>query len=349
MTKSGKERKWRLYKTRADLLADSYIRLGDFYRADKILDCGSVLKFRECASGHEKRLAWASFCKQRLCAMCAKRRSIKIAHQVQKVAHVLAQREKVRWLLLTLTVENVPGEELSDGIDSMMRAWGKMSRRVAFTKNVVGWTRSLEVTVERKRENYYHPHFHVVLAVKSTYFKNKEQYMTQADWTSLWKDCLKVQHYNPIVHITAVKNKRRNIARERELLKQQGFEIKDGKISELPPSVIAEVTKYTVKSDDYIVFEEDAYTGKTAVNEYKTDKHVKLLTKVLHGRRLFEMGLELKKIWNELEMQDVESDDVDLIHVNDELNECRCSVCGSDMLEKIYEWDHKKHNYYLRD
>ncbi|NJP58724.1 protein rep, partial [Salmonella enterica subsp. enterica serovar Typhimurium] len=160
------------------------------------------------------------------------------------IAHHAAQREKIRWLFLTLTVENVPKEKLKMTISEMMKAWNLLFRRKAFKTNILGWMRSLEITAEKNRDGYYHPHFHVLLAVRPSYFK--KGYIKQKDWSLMWQKSLKAD-YMPIVHVTTVKDKR-NAKREAQILADKAIEITEQGFNELPASQVAEMAKYTVNS-----------------------------------------------------------------------------------------------------
>ena len=358
---SGRERPWRTHKANSSLLAEAFSRIGKHNKAEKVRHCGSSLKFNVCPSGHEKRLSWANFCRVRLCPMCAWRRSLLVAHQIKTVAHEAVKRQPMRWLFLTLTIRNCRGDDLGDTISHLMKSWDRLARRKAFTDVVVGWFRSLEIT-RNLLEDTYHPHFHVLLGVKPSYFR--KGYLKTEDWVSLWRECLQVD-YDPICDIRIVRNKR-NIEREMKILEQKGiFLSPDGRLVEadLAGSAVAELSKYATKSDDYIVY--NRYKQKqvrdkvklvpvvsSGVNLDKTDEVVATLDMALSRRRLLAYGGLLKEVWNELQaqgkVQDVEDDQVDLVHVDDD-SICRCSVCGSNMLEELYSWIPEVKNYVKKE
>ncbi|WP_338206320.1 protein rep [Parageobacillus thermoglucosidasius] len=360
---SGRERPWKTHKANSSLLAEAFSRIGKHNKAEKVRHCGSSLKFNVCPEGHEKRLAWANFCRVRLCPMCAWRRSLVIAHQIKAVAHEAVKRQPMRWLFLTLTIRNCPGDVLGDTISHLMKSWDRLTRRKAFTDVVVGWFRSLEIT-RNLLEDTYHPHFHVLLGVKPSYFIKQKGYLTTRDWVSLWRECLRVD-YDPVCHVRVVRNKR-NIEREMKILEQKGiFLSPDGRLVEadLAGSAVAELSKYATKSEDYIVY--NHYKQKqvrdkvklvpvvsSGINWDKTDEVVATLDMALSRRRLLAYGGLLKEVWNELQaqgkVQDVEDDHVDLVHVDDD-SICRCSVCGSNMLEELYSWIPDVQNYVKKE
>lgn len=362
VSKVGKERPWKKHKTNSQLLAESFKRLRKVNKSVNVEGCGSHLKFNVCPSGHEKRLTWANFCRVRLCPMCSWRRSLLIAHQLKEVAHEAVKRRPLRWLFLTLTIRNCEGEDLQSTLSHMMKSWDRFARRKPFKNAVIGWFRGLEIT-RNTFEDTYHPHFHVLLAVEPSYFTKKDKYLKKDDWAELWQQSLRVE-YEPIVDIRIVKNKR-NEEKEIAILQEKGVELdNDGNVSEdLAGSAVAELAKYATKADDFLVFNEyrKKQEGRKVVlypdprsglNEEKTDEVVNILDAGLSRRRLVAFGGLLKEVWNDLQekgkVQDAEDDNADLVHVDGKTN-CKCSVCGSDMLEELYSWLPNLSNYVKKE
>jgi len=75
--------------------------------------------------------------------MCSWRRELKVKSQLGQVVEE-AVIEKYRFLLLTLTCKNVPGEELSATIDNLFASYERLFRLARVKKSVVGWFRALE-------------------------------------------------------------------------------------------------------------------------------------------------------------------------------------------------------------
>lgn len=121
------------------------------------------------------------------------------------VDKAITQYPKSRFLFLTLTVKNVPGEELSQSFTSLTKAFDRLFRRAKVKKNLIGFLRATEVT-HNEITGDYHPHLHVLLMVKSSYFKSKADYITQEEWGQMWSQSLKVD-YIPMVDVRAVKEK----------------------------------------------------------------------------------------------------------------------------------------------
>lgn len=350
LSRSGRERPWRTHKNNSVLLSESFRRLEKVSKADRVVMCGSSLKFNVCPEGHEMRLSWANFCRVRMCPMCSWRRSLLVAHQIKLVAHEAVQRKKMRWLFLTLTIKNCSGDELQETINHLMDSYQRFTQRKLFKKVVIGWFRAFEVT-RNILDNTYHPHFHILLGVPPSYFTHG--YTKTEEWVELWKESLRVD-YDPIVHITTVKNKR-NLEKEMQLLESKGIEMTpDQRLveSDLSGSAVAELAKYSTKSDDFLVYNQYKQKQKgekvelmpviaKGIDENRTDEVVAALDGALSRRRLLAYGGLLKEVWNELlrsgKLEDAESDSADLVHVDDD-TKCQCSVCGSNMLEELYSW-----------
>lgn len=277
--KFGKPRPWKEKKEKSIMLADSYERLG-YRKAYRVKECGSFLFFKHFTDGTSK-LFGANFCGDRLCPMCAWRRSLKLFGQTSKIMDKALEEKEYRFLFLTLTCKNVYGDELSSTLDDLFDGFKKIMSRKKVKAITKGWFRGLEVThnLKKKSKDYdtYHPHFHIILMVNKSYFTNTKTYITQKEWTSLWQECLNVD-YDPIVNIKAFKT---------------GTKVQTSKS-------LAETAKYTVKDNDYLVKD----------NEELTDSAVMILDKALKGRRLIAFGGELKKTHKKLNLDDAENGDL---------------------------------------
>lgn len=301
----GKERDWKGRKERSLLMAEHHEVAQLSKKAERMYECGNFLSFK--LNDDRLRLYQAYFCKARLCPMCNWRRSLKIAFQNKKIIQTVNERHNVKWLFLTLTVRNVEGDELKDTMDQMTKAWNNFSRYARFKKAVKGYFRAMEVTKNRDKnsewEGTYHPHFHVLLAVPNSYFKKKDLYITQADWTSLWQRAMKLD-YTPIVHVEKVKPKKDSTnfveveqdVRDRMVIAEE--------------NAIFEVSKYPVKDTD--VIQGDEVTPDNVQTVIDMDK-------ALAYKRLISYGGLLKEIHQELKMSDAE--DGDLIHIDDDADE----------------------------
>lgn len=221
--------------------------------------------------------------------MCAWRRSLKIFAQVSRIMDYVDENYNYRYIFLTLTVRNCAPEELKNTLNLMTQAFNRMNQRKAFKKAVKGYFRSLEVTYNRK-DNTYHPHFHIILAVNKSYFTDPRLYISQEQWTNLWQDCLGVD-YTPIVDVRRVEGRSK---------------------------AVAETAKYTVKAEDYLIRDN---TGQ--IREDITDQIVLTLDTALHRRRLISFGFLFKEIHKKLNLDDaIDGDLVDTdISLREDLTE----------------------------
>ena len=112
-----------------------------------------------------------------------------------------SEQSKARWVYLTLTVPNMPVESLRDALKAMSKAWDRFVKRKEF-KPVLGWIRTTEVTREKKRKGYAHPHFHVLMMVPPSFFK--VNYTKQSRWLDMWRECMR-DHSIESVDVRAVK------------------------------------------------------------------------------------------------------------------------------------------------
>ena len=281
--KFGNERPWKEKKEKTIQLAESYIRLG-MKKGYRVMECSTYLEYKKLRDETEKKLKNANFCRVRLCPMCSWRRSKKIYGQTSKVMTEALKDKNYRFIFLTLTVKNVYGDDLSSTLDNMFKSFHRMFRRAIIKKSVIGWFRALEVThnLDETSKDYdtYHPHFHIILMVNNTYFK--QNYITQEKWTSLWQESMRLD-YTPIVNVKAFKT-----ASKVETSKS-----------------LAETAKYTVKDSDYISDDVEM-----------TDSSVLVLDSALANRRLIAFGGLLKEIHKKLNLDDIE--DGDLVNTGDD-------------------------------
>lgn len=282
---------WTTLKLKSFAVSKSFNNTKDYLikRSSRMESCGSVLHFA-CTNKGEKRLIKADFCMDRLCPSCQKRRSLVVYHQVKDVCLSLQKEYKsTQYLLLTLTIPNVPIGELRSSMSDMNKAWHKMTLRKEFKDAIWGWFKALEVTCAFRKKNFssYHPHFHILLAVPNKYFKGKN-YIKQSRWLELWQECMKMPEINQVDVRRIKPNKNRNGSTAIE-------------------SAAAEVGKYATKPSDYLKKIDGDYVANGLI--------VNDLAIALRRVRLTAFGGRMKEHYQKLSLSDVESDSVDLIHV----------------------------------
>lgn len=310
--KNGKNRNWRGRKLKNIELAKRLDDLG--YRAfSRVYQCAEVLKFKLQADG-SKKLYQAYFCKHKLCPMCNWRRAMKYSWQAELVVNEAIKREpKGRFIFLTLTVKNVKGEALSETMSKMTVGFNRLFKYKQVDKNVIGFLRSTEVTYSKDRHDY-HPHLHVLLFVKSTYFARKGEYLTQSDWTDLWQKAMKLD-YTPLVDVRAVKDK-----------KGQGIK-----------SAVLETAKYPVKPFD---IERDKDGHVIVYTEQEKLQITDDLVNGLHRKRQIGFGKLFKTIKQELALDDVQ--DGNLIETSEGE---KTTSTGQEIVAK---WNWERSNYFVK-
>lgn len=308
ISKTGKDRKWRERKLKNIELAGQLDILG--YRSfERVYQCAEVLKFVEQSDG-TKKLYQSYFCKNKLCALCNWRRSMKYSYQASKIVEeAMIRQPKGRFLFLTLTVKNVTGQELNQSMTDILRGFNRLMKYKKVDKNLIGFLRATEVTYSKELDNY-HPHLHVLLMVKPSYFRSKADYLNQEEWTELWQKAMKLD-YTPMVDIRAVK------ADKGKGLK--GAILETAKYPVKPFDVTDEKTDFTDQEKLQIV--DDMLTG-------------------LHRKRQIGFGKLFKEIKKDLDLDDLE--DGNLVQTGEDKD----GTSSGREIVAIWNWERK--NYYLK-
>ena len=308
-SRSGKVRPWRERKLE-NLQYGDYLQILNYKKAHRVKECGEVLRFVEDEQGH-KKLAQTWFCHSRLCPLCNWRRAMKQSNQLTQILEeAVKQRKTGRFLFLTLTVENTTGKQLKSELRQMGRAIRDLMRYKKPAKNLLGYVRSTEVTVNHEADQpMYHHHMHVLLFVKSLYFKGSDNYISQSEWTGYWQRAMKLT-YVPIVNVEAVKP---NVNRHKNSLLASA----------------QETAKYQVKSKDILT------------NNQEQDLQViDDLEQALAGSRQISYGGLLKEIRKQLQLEDVENGDL----IN---TDCDNQEPDQVVREIVAKWDYLRKNYFI--
>lgn len=296
---------WRERKEKTMLLYELYEKAGYPEYAARTRDCATFLQFNVYKSG-ERRLRTANFCKLRLCPMCISRRARRSAWKLSQVLNMVEAEHGAKFLFLTLTMKNVPGDQLGDALGQLTKGWYRLMEQRQIERSVKGWFRAIEITRSGKQ---YHPHLHAILAVEPDYFSRESRksgkYLNQTDLVDRWQKALRVD-YRPSVRIQTTKGK----SGTGEAVRSAG-----GRSA-------VEAAKYAVKDEDYI----DPKLPEGEAVRILTD-----YTNALHRRRLMAFGGWLKDAARALDAEDL--DDGDLIHTDDD-------AIREDLIEMIdgYNW-----------
>ena len=200
--------------------------------SEKIKQCGNYLEFifkeHQITKENKKKLANANFCKNRFCPVCSWRRVRNITGQLKDAFSVIQEKQKIATLFLTLTVSNPDVKDLKSTIAKMNKSFKKMSETKAFNNAVLGYFKSIEILGDKTPKGQAHPHFHILLVVKESYFK-KSDYINQKEFLQMWRDATRNQNITQ-VDVRRIKSKNENF-------------------SDID-SAIAETVKYSVKHSD---------------------------------------------------------------------------------------------------
>ena len=216
-------------------------------RGKKICSCGTYIGFSADES-ESLSVTSANFCRQRLCPMCQRRRSLRTYAAVSKV-YDLANKSGYQFLHLVLTVPNCPAAALNKTCDFLFKQSSLLFRKtddihtraackgnedtLKLRRNIKnafkGVFRALEITYNSDLDiNHpfaFHPHLHCLVAVKRSYFTSRD-YISYEKIRKVWAS------------LTGVEN----------------VQVYIGRVTDQCSS-IAEVAKYAVKplSDDVTV------------------------------------------------------------------------------------------------
>ncbi|PTK44894.1 replication protein [Staphylococcus saprophyticus] len=185
---------------------------------DLVEDCNTFLSFVADKTLEKQKLYKANSCKNRFCPVCAWRKARKDALGLSLMMQYIKQQEKKEFIFLTLTTPNVMSDELEDEIKRYNNAFRKLIKRKKVGSVIKGYVRKLEITYNKKRDDY-NPHFHVLIAVNKSYFTDKRYYISQQEWLDLWRD---VTGISEITQVQVQKIRQNNNKELYEMAKYSG-------------------------------------------------------------------------------------------------------------------------------
>lgn len=229
-------------------LAKSHLtqKMQELYR-----ECGTFNLYISTADKEKKKMVGGNHCKNRFCPICAWRKARKDAMALSVVMEAMHTEHDVKYLFLTLTTPNVRADDVKSEIEMMNKAFSNLFKRRNVKKVIQGYARKLEMTYDsnplittplfEKKQLYYerrglrvgdenptydtyNPHFHVVLAVKKSYFNDSRNYIRRDEWLEMWREATGDNTITQ-VHIERIKEK------------QTG-------------NAVAEISKYAAKSNE---------------------------------------------------------------------------------------------------
>lgn len=158
----------------------------------RITECGDYIKVT--AEGDVKVL---NLCKNRLCIVCAWKRSSKLFGETARMFKYLKAKFNYKFLFLTVTVRNVPAEELTKQINHLNSSYKRFYESKAFKRFSRGNIKNIEITYNQKKDTY-HGHIHSIIAVDEDYFTNRDKYTNQEELRKLWERSARLSYHSQV-------------------------------------------------------------------------------------------------------------------------------------------------------
>ena len=249
-----KDQRWDTSKSQSDIIAKYYTELGVTKLADRIDRCantiGTVLQSNPAGEVRLK-IRQVFLCHVRHCMVCQKARTMAWYRRfLIGLPKLFEAYPNARYILLTLTVKNCPVNCLGETLKLMSAAFKKLMARKNVSRVLLGYVRAMEVTKSEIGEA--HPHFHVLLALKPSYFGGTH-YIAQDQWATMWQESLGVD-YKPVIHVAKLKLKESMVKTQVDVAKEAMGELYDQlavKEQEVKTAV-RETVKYQVKGSDLV-------------------------------------------------------------------------------------------------
>jgi plasmid rolling circle replication initiator protein Rep len=223
---SERDRPWDVHRAESDQIAANF-KGTEFNRySERINFCSQFLDFRlvpdRDEGAYRLKLSSARLCHARQCQICAWRRSLMYKARAYKaLPAVISDYPTARYLFLTLTVKNCVIGDLRATIKHLNESFARLTKLKAWPG--LGYIKTVEVT--RSKDRTAHPHLHILLITKASYFG--ANYLSKKEWCALWKQSVRTD-YTPIMDVQAIKAK------------------------DSPVALLAEVIKYQTKPNDLI-------------------------------------------------------------------------------------------------
>lgn len=193
---------------------------------ERINCCGDFLQFLADEKIEYLRLENANFCNNRFCPQCSANKAREDAVELAAMIDYLKQEFNYEFIFLTLTAPNIPAPMVSEELNIYAKAFEKLFRTKKVKAICKGYVRKLEMTYSIKRDDF-HPHYHILLAVNKSYFKDTRYYISQQEWLKMW---IKAKR-DPTIEVVDI----RKFKAEQDLYK-----------------AIFEISKYISKDSDYM-------------------------------------------------------------------------------------------------
>ncbi|MGL5062073.1 MAG: protein rep [Microcoleus sp.] len=234
---SERDKPWDVHRVESDQIA-AHFEGTEFQRySERIAFCSQLLDFRLVPDHNEGayrlKLASTRLCHCRTCQICSWRRSLMYKARAYKaLPQIVADYPTARYLFITLTIKNCAIGDLRTTIKHLNESFARLTKLKAWPG--IGYIKTVEVT--RSKDRTAHPHLHVLVITKASYFG--VNYISKKEWCALWKQSVRTD-YTPIMDVQAIKAK------------------------DSPVALLAEVIKYQTKPNDLIFADRDWFLEYT--------------------------------------------------------------------------------------
>lgn len=351
-------------------VADIFYQLGYKNKSDLIKNCNSLRFLQQCVSNEEHKHWHGSFCRDRYCPICSHIKSHKESEMLQTIIESMQKDNNYKnsyMIFVTLTQRNVTIGELKDEINKMNTAIKELLKKESIFKDSYktstdkktgkkkkvkrkalcqGTVRHLEITAKYNAESKrieFHPHWHILMLVKKSYWSEKDVQWTNPKLQKIWKKYMDLD-YLPNVDIRLAKDKDTEFNADAPITVS---ETKKKNFKELElDGAVRELSKYSTKESDIIQLDEDE-NGKIRINWNDTRIIMKEIYLAMNHKRTLVLTGAFKKtkerLFGKKEAEDLVEDmsEEDLIQVFSK----RCKECGKAITEHLYAYYPMVKNY----
>lgn len=192
--------RYEFLKSQQTEIIEHLLDVGEIKLAEKMLECGTFLRFHEYMRLGKTALVGANFCKQHIyCPLCAGRRaSSAVTTYSQRLQYLFDEHQPLYAHLITHTVKN--GDNLAERFMHLSRSLSKLFNRrqsplryprSTFVASIAGIT-AIEIKLGKNSDSW-HPHAHtLVLSRRQTF-----------DWHHCKMEWLEITGDSRVVNFTA--------------------------------------------------------------------------------------------------------------------------------------------------
>ena len=258
-------------------MADRLYKLGYQGRSTRMRECMNTIEYTKCNVCGDIHILQTNRCRDRFCALCqtqlARKRFSEMTQVYDEIKLIIRNKPTA---MLTLTIKNCYVDDLKETLKQLNRAWKRLTERIFFKSNILGFAKSIEVTYN-EQWNTFHPHLHIILIFRNdTDLFFVEDYKEQ--FRTLWQKALKLD-YIPEIELQETYSK---------------IEGKDKIIN-----AFLEASKYSLKSTNAL--------------KIKNDMVFNQFVQAMQNFRFVSYGGIIKEARNKLKLIDEDYDDKELI------------------------------------